>query len=454
MKNSEELSRRLFLKRGVAGMAAPYVVTTAALGQGDKPAASERVAMGFIGVGSRGTGVMKGILSHPAAQAVAVCDVDVRHREPALATCSLPPEAGYNDFRELLARDDVDAVMIATPDFWHGVMCSAAARAGKDIYCEKPLSLTVPQGRAIVEAAQRYGRVFQTGTQRRSMDACRRCAELVRSGYLGALERIDVRIPGGYWVNRAPSVTYRHPVWETVPFNRWTPFETFTHDLKSAPVPDGLDYDLWLGPAPWRPYMPALSHRNWRWILDYGGGFITDWGAHFLDVAQWGHGTDDTGPVEVEGTGWAPAEGVYNTPATFHVRYSWADGVEMTLATVPEMREVTTRFVGSEGEVWVDEAGLRSKPESIAKQPIRQNDVHLYRSDQHQHNFVDCVLGRRPAVAPAETGHRAISIAHIGLISIRLGGPRLRWDPDAERFVGDDAANRMLDRALREPWHL
>ncbi len=454
MKHARHLSRRRFLQRGAAGALAPYVVTTTALGQGDKPPASGRVGMGFIGVGGRGMGVMKGILSHPHAQAVAVCDVDVRHREAARKACNLPPEAGYNDFRDLLARDDVDAVMIATPDFWHGVMCSAAARGGKDIYCEKPLSLTVPEGRAIAASAERYGRVFQTGTQRRSMDACRRCAELVQSGYVGTLKRIDVRIPGGYWVNRAPSVTYRHPVWEKLPFDRWTPFETFTHDLKPAPVPDGLDYDLWLGPAPWRPYTPALSHRNWRWILDYGGGFITDWGAHFLDVAQWGHGTDDTGPIEVEGTGWAPTEGLYDTPATFDVRYAWADGVEMTLATVPEMSQVTTRFVGDEGEIWVAGNGLRSKPESIAAQTTGQNDVHLYRSGHHQHNFVDCVLSRQPTVAPAETGHRAISIAHIGLISIRLGGARLRWDPEAEQFIGDDAANRMLHRAMRQPWHL
>jgi predicted dehydrogenase len=435
-------------------MAAPYVITTSALGQSDKPPASERVTMGFIGVGGRGMGVMKGMLSHPHAQAVAVCDVDVRHREPALQSCKLPTQAGYNDFRDVLARDDVDAVMIATPDFWHGVMCCAAARAGKDVYCEKPLSLTVPQGRAIVESAKRYGRVFQTGTQRRSMEVCRRCCELVRSGYIGTLKHIDARIPGGYWVNRATSVQYKHPVWETLPFNRWTPFETFTHELKSTPVPKGFDYQLWLGPAPWRPYMPGLSHRNWRWVLDFGGGFITDWGAHLLDVAQWGHGTDDTGPVEVQGTGWAPTQGIYNTPATFDVRYTWADGVEMTLTTVPDTSQVTTRFVGTEGEVWVAGNRIRSQPESIASQPMGQNDVHLYRSEHHQHNFIDCVLSRQPAVAPAETGHRAISIAHIGLISIRLGGRRLRWDPKAERFSDDDAANRMLDRAMREPWHL
>ncbi|MHC4405981.1 MAG: Gfo/Idh/MocA family protein [Planctomycetota bacterium] len=454
MANARSFSRRRFIRGAAAAVAAPQVITTAALGQGDRPPASERVAMGFIGVGSRGTGVMKGILSHQAAQAVAVCDVDVRHREAALRACSLTPSAGYNDFRDLLARDDVDAVMIATPDFWHGVMCCAAARTGKDIYCEKPLSLTVPQGRAIADAADRYGRVFQTGTQRRSMSVCRRCAEMVQSGYVGTLRRIDVRIPGGYWVNPAPSVKYGHPVWDTLPRNRWTPFETFTHDMKSAPVPEGLDYDLWLGPAPWRPYMPALSHRNWRWILDYGGGFITDWGAHYLDVAQWGHGTDDTGPVEVEGTGWAPTEGIYNTPATFNVRYAWADGVKMTLATVPDMGQVTTRFVGTEGELWVAGNALRSKPESIAARPPGENDVRLVQSDHHQHNFVDSVLDRRPAVAPAETGHRAISIAHIGLISIRLGGRRLRWDPEAEQFVGDDAANRMLNRAMRGPWHL
>ena len=454
MSISEQLSRRGFLRGAAAAAAAPYVITTTALGQGEKPPASERVAMGFIGVGGRGSSVMKGILSHPAAQAVAVCDVDVRHREPALRSCGLPPEAGCNDFRELLARNDVDAVMIATPDFWHGVMSCAAARAGKDIYCEKPLSLTVPQGRAIVRMAERYGRVFQTGTQRRSIDVCRRCAEIVQSGHIGKLRRIDVRIPGGYWVNHTPSVPYEHAVWESLPVNRWTPFETFSHDLKPAPVPEGLDYDLWLGPAPWRPYTPALSHRNWRWILDYGGGFITDWGAHLLDVAQWGHGTDDTGPVEVEGTGWAPTEGVYNTPTVFDIRYAWADGVQMTLATVKDTGQVTSRFVGSEGEIWIEGNGLRSQPESIAKQPLGRNDVRLYRSEHHQHNFIDCVRSRKPTVAPAETGHRAISIAHIGLISIRLGGRRLRWDPAAERFVGDDAANRMLDRALREPWRV
>jgi len=312
--------------------------------------------------------------------------------------------------------------MISTPDHWHVPMSIAAARAGKDVICEKP-TLTIAEGRKLVQVVRRHGAVFQWSTEDRSIRKYRRMAELVRNGRIGELQTIRVGLPGN----------------------------DTGGDPSPQPVPDRLDYDMWLGPAPWAPYTPDRCHYYFRYIYDYSGGTLTDWGAHLLDTAQWAHDTVRSGPVEADGSGTFPDEGLYNTPAPYSVTYRYADGVTMTV----ESGGVYLRFEGSEG--WIGNEGWRgrleaSRPE-ILDSKFGPREVHLYSGPREHRNFLDCVKSRKDPYFPVEAGHRCFSVAHLGNISIRLGRP-VRWDPAAETFVDDPAAERLTSRARREPWHL
>jgi len=399
--------------------------------------------MAVIGVGGQGDRDMRSFLGRRDAQVVAVSDVDAgsrnyeqgwyRGRSAAVEAVTdhyaKHKRSGtysgcveYGDFRELLARDDIDAVSIATPDHWHAVMAVAAAKSGKDIYCQKPLSLTIPEGRAIANAATRYGRVFQCGSQRRSDTACRRSCELVRNGRIGKLHTVHVGLPGGH-----PNPGYSMPA---------TPM----------PVPDGFDYDMWLGPAPFAPYTHKRCHWTFRWILDYSGGQVTDWGAHFIDMAHWGMGTERTGPIEVQGHGRFPKKTpLWNTATSFRFECKYANGVNMIVSSGGG----GVRFEGSDG--WIDLAG-GTYPQSIGSSEIGPHETHLYVSREQHANFVDCVKSRRPTAAPAEVAHRSITPAHLGNIAMQLGR-KIRWDPDTEQIIGDDTASRMLTRPMRGPWH-
>jgi predicted dehydrogenase len=427
------MNRRTFLKHvaaaGTAGLALPYVVRSSALGKGGTVPASERTTVGFIGTGGHGIDMnLKMFLPQPDAQAVAVCDVDPVHlqqgRDVVNKKYGNTDCATYKDFREVLARSDIDAVMISTPDHWHVPISIAAAKAGKDVECEKP-TLTIAEGRALVETMKRYGRVFQWSTEDRSVDVYHRMCELVRNGRIGKVHTIRVELPSG------PDTA---------------------GDPTPMPVPEGFDYDMWLGPAPWAPYTKDRIHWNFRWILDYSGGMLTDWGAHLLDGAQWGNDTEHTGPVEVEGTGKFYKDGLYNTATEFHIEYKYADGVRLIVTSgTPSLR-----FEGSEG--WIGNRGWRGKlqaePESILSSVIGPNEIHLYTCrGGEQRNFLDCVKSRKDCYFPPEIGQRCFTIAHIGNISMLLGR-KLRWDPENERFAGDEEANRMLSRAMRSPWKL
>jgi predicted dehydrogenase len=333
---------------------------------------------------------------------------------------------GYNDFRELLARPDIDAVLIGTPDNWHALQTIAAAQAGKHIYCEKPLARTVTEGRAMVEAVRRHGVVFQHGTQQRSNRLFRSACELVRNGRIGELRTVRVAVVG----NRTGGVE------------------------RLKPPPDGFDYDLWLGPAPWTPYSDerVLSHY-WFHIQDYSaGGFISGWGIHHLDIAQWGMGTDRTGPVEIEGTGDFPTDGPRDTPGAWRVEYRFATGPRVVFTTPDAARRGVT-FEGSEGNIYVDRGRFTTDPPSLAAEAVRPGEVQLYRSVSHQRNWLDCIRDGRETIAPPEIAHRSQTICCLSDIAVRTGR-RIQWDPEAERIVGDEAANRMLSRAMRAPWRL
>ena len=443
------MNRRTFLGSAAALGAAPMFVPAAALGRGGAVAAGSRITMGVIGTGNQGTGDMKGFLRDERVQVVAVCDVNretpgywdgaIAGREPARVLAewhyAKAKRSGvykgcsaHEDFREVISRKDIDAVLIALPDHWHSIPVIQAARAGKDIYGEKPLSLTIAEGRAMSDAVKAANRVFQCGSQQRSDVRFRKACEIVRNGAIGKLHTVRCGLPGG-----------------TPDFGR-------TGDRQDPePVPEGFNYDLWLGPAPEAPYAPARCHVNFRWILDYSGGQITDWGGHHPDIAQWGMGTELTGPVAIRNgqAQWA-REKLWNTATDYYFEAIYENGVKLIVSS--RVRGGVT-FEGSDGWVWVNRGAIEASPLSLLDYEPGPGGVRLYRSDHHMRNFIDCVISRKEPVAPIEQAHRSITIAHLGNISLRLGRD-LRWDPKTERVLDDDAANQMLSRPMRKPWTL
>jgi len=424
VKAAATVSRREFLKNSAvaagAAMAWPTIVPSSVFGAG---APSNRITIGCIGMGGKGTGNMKSFKGKAECEVVAVCDPDVKHLERALKAAGLGSSSAYTDFRDVLARDDIDAVSIATPDHWHVPISVAAVRSGKDVFCEKPLTLTIGQGRVLADEVKRYGRVFQTGSQQRSGDEFRFACELVRNGRIGKLHTMRVGIHGN---NRTCP-----PTWEP------------------EPVPEGFDYDMWLGPAPWEPYTTQRCHYQFRFILDYSGGQMTNWGAHYLDIAQWGNAADDTGPVEIVGSGDFPKTGLFTTAQNENIEYTYANGVKLFLKS----GSGHTRFEGTEGWVDVTRGKIKAEPESLLTSRIGPDEIHLYNSNDHKQNFLDCIKSRKDTICTAEIGHRSSTVCHLGNIAMMLGR-KLKWDPKAERFIDDSAANSMLTRAMRAPWRL
>lgn len=427
------MNRRQFLKTGFsAALAAPFFIPSSVHGRSGAVAPGSRITLGCIGVGGMGTANLKSFLTKPNAQVLAVCDVDTQHRNRAR---DLVNEAygntdcaAYNDFRELLERKDIDAVMIATPDQWHGIMGVAAARARKDIYAEKPLAYTISEGRAIVAAVQRYGVIWQTGSWQRSQRHFRFACELVRNGRIGSVHTVRVGLPFGNSID-----------------NRGT---------QPCAPPAGFDYDLWLGPAPWRPYNPSRCHWNFRWISDYSGGQLTDWAGHHCDIANWAMNTEASAPIEIAGTAIFPAaqDGLFDTPESYYFECKYAEGFTMIVADRKQQpKGMGVHFIGSEGWIHVDRSGLDAHPRSLLKSVIGPNDIRLYESNDHVDNFLDCVASRAKTITPAEVAHQAILIGHLGNIAMKLGR-KVRWNPQAERFVNDAEADRLLSRPMRSPW--
>lgn len=428
-------SRRQFLHH-VTAAAGFLIVPASVIGRSHTPP-SDQITLGVIGTGDHGINRnIKRFLPEPDCRIIAVCDVDRSRRVKAkqMIEARYSELIGkdykgcddYNDFRELIARDDIDAVMNATPDHWHVIPSIMAAQAGKDVMCEKPLSLTVVEGRVLSDAIKKYNRVFMTATENRSDVNYLRMCELVRNRRIGKIKEIQVGLPG------KPGI------------------QDSDHTITKPPK--GFDYDMWLGQTPVRPYSAARCHFNFRWILEYSGGQITDWGAHMIDLAQWGHNTEDTGPVEVYGKGKFPKSGLYDVAHSFEIQYKYADGVKMTVKS----KNPSLKFIGTEGWIGNDgwRADLEASSKDILKTPESDLKERLYTcAEGEQRNFLDCVKSRKPTYAPAETGHRTITIAHIGHISMQLSR-KLQWDPEREEFVDDPPANWMLSRPMREPWSL
>ncbi|HSW46398.1 MAG TPA: Gfo/Idh/MocA family oxidoreductase [Phycisphaerae bacterium] len=426
MSGKSRWTRRGFLRKAgglvAGGLAGPYMLTGNALGSEGRPAASERLTLGFIGVGGMGLGHVGVILEKRRDVEIrAVADVYEPHRQRALEKVGGDCKA-YNDYQELLARPDIDAVVIATPDHWHAAAAIHACRAGKDVYCEKPLSLTVREARAMVNAARRSGTVFQVGSQQRSMPQFRRTCELVRSGRIGKLQWIRAGVGNG-------------------PTCDWEPAEK---------PPAGLDWNRWLGPAPWADFNSRRFLFTFRWFYDYSGGMMTDWGAHQNDIAQWGNGTDHTGPIRTEPVfAEFPTKGLYETATKFKVKHTYANGV--ILYTESEGFDV--EFHGSDGWIKVNRSGMEVSDPGIAADPLVPGDVRLEDVRDHCANWIDCIRARRRPIADVEIGCRSATVCHLGTIAIRTGRV-IEWDPEKEEIINDPSLNRWLSRPYRAPWRV
>ncbi|MBW8001968.1 MAG: Gfo/Idh/MocA family oxidoreductase [Planctomycetes bacterium] len=444
MAGNKSINRRQFIKKAVGTTAGvigfPYIVRSSALGKDGAVAPSNRIALGCIGMGGQGTGNMRGFLTKDKIQVVAVCDVDERHLKRALKLVKDKYGnndcAGYKDFREIIERRDIDAVSIALPDPWHAIPAIMACRVGKDIYSEKPLAYTISEGRAICDAVKRYGVVWQTGSWQRSVSHFRLACELVRNGRIGEVKLAKVGLPYGNGISGVD----------------WTGGRLGTELVK---VPDGFDYDMWLGPSPFKPYAHGRCHWNWRWISDYSGGQITDWAGHHIDIAHWGMNADRLSPVEIKNPSAVfpnGKEGLYDTPMGYYFECNYAEGFRIIVADARQ-NTMGVRFEGSEGWIHVNRGGIDAHPKSILKSAIKPNEIHLYESNDHTQNFIDCIASRAETITPAETAHHSIMVGHLGTAAIKLGRD-LKWDPASERFINDEDANRLLSRPMRRPWHL
>ncbi len=418
MRVNQTASRRRFLGTAAAVLAVPTILPRSVSG------ANEAIITGHIGVKNQGTSNLRAFLKR--ARPAALCDVDsqVLAIASALAGTTGREVKGYGDYRKLLDRKDIDAVVISTPDHWHALTTIHACQAGKDVYCEKPLSLTVAEGRQMVDVARKTGRIVQTGSQQRSDARFRRACELVLSGKIGKVTEVLVGIPRVNY-NLAP-----------VP--------------DSAP-PANLDFDFWLGQAPKKPYNVNHVHYNFRFFWDYSGGQMTNWGAHHLDIAQWGLGMDDSGPVLIEGTATYHPKHWYEVTDTARIVYTYADSVKVTLGQGQKDIKAGVTFVGPDGQIFVDRSKITSQPEGIAKENLSDSDVHLYESKDHHQNFLDCVKSRKRPICDVEIGHRSATVCHLGNIVARLGR-KVNWDPTSERIVNDEEASAMLSRPHRSPY--
>lgn len=416
------LSRRSFLAASAAA-SLPLFLPTRVLARAGGIAPSDRLNVGVIGLGSRGNDHFRNLAGDPSVRVAAVCDV-FRPQADLFAQKAGNGCTAHQDFRELLSKPELDAIFIAAPENWHAIMSVQAMQAGKDVYCEKALSLTVAEGRAVCDAVRRYGRVFQAGTQQRSDGRFRFACELARNGYLGKLKTVTVSVPSG-----------RREL-----------------HMKPGAVPAGLDYDLWLGPAVHKPYRENLCSYNWYFLTDYCAGWIQSWGVHHMDIALWGAPALAASTLEVEGSADFLTTGDADVSFGWNVRATTPEGLVLQFfddASSPHGHGV--RFEGENGFVHVDRGRLFAEPASLLDVVLRPSDEHLYRSRNHQTNFLECIRTRRDPAAPVEACHAATTATLVADIATRTGR-KLTWDWKAERFRRDDSANRLLSRAMRSPW--
>ncbi len=428
MKEMKKINRRSFLKQtaAVAGTAivAPMIIPQSAFG------ANNRITFGIIGMGDRGSQLANSLSRIKNTQIVALCDVRgdaLKQRQQEFKTqYGLTDTVATQDFRKIMTDPSIDAVIIASPENWHALMSIDAMKNGKDVFCEKALSLTVAEGRAMCDATRRYGRILQAGIQQRSDARFRQACELARNGYLGKLEKVIIAVPGGHRIVK----------------------------LEPGEVPADINYDLWLGPAPYKPYRKNLCNYNWYFFTDYCAGWIQSWGVHHLDIGIWGAPEFLDSPLQVEGSAQFEPEGDAD------VSFFWQVKVEAPSGLIMEFYDDKSspighgcRFVGDKGSVHVTRGGIIASDPAILSTVIKPTDEHLYLSNDHMQNFVDCIESRRDPVAPVEACHASTTLSVVADIATRVKR-KVTWDWNKEQFIGDDFANRMLSRTMRNPWHL
>jgi len=437
MSKRSSFSRRDFVKAATALVAAgPTILTSPIRAAGGQPAPNDKIVMGAIGCGIQMRHLINRFQGFDHTQLVAVCDVDKTRREAAKKTIEnryakqkreSKGVAVHSDFRELLANKDIDAVIIAAPDHWHAIIVLTACKAGKDIYCEKPLSLTIHEARQMVNAVRKYGRVFQTGSMQRSSEEFHKACTLVRNGRIGTVKEVVVSIGG-----------------TSVPC-----------DLPDEPTPEGMNWDWWLGPAPKRGYNKELApegatynvYPHWRNYREFSGGGMTDWGAHHFDIAQWGLGMDESGPIEV-----SPPKDRQGRPGYQPLTYKYATGTVMMRDDRHNGDRINgVKFYGTDGWIEVNRGYFKASSEDVSKDPW-SGKINLYESRDHYNDFLEAMKSRKKPICDVEVGARSVSVCHMGNISWWLDKP-LKWDPVKERF-NDDEANQWLDRKRRDPWPL
>ncbi len=433
------MQRRHFIKTATA-IAAPTILPGSVLGQGGRSAPSERITIGVIGVGGMGTGDMNGLMRQKGTQILAVCDVDSykdRGRKGAKAQVEKyyggKQTSGtykgcdtYRDFRELCARKDIDAVVVATPDHWHALATLEALRNGKDVYCEKPITHLFGEGQAVYKEAARRKAIFQTGSQQRSSIKFRIGVEIVLNGLIGKVKHVEIGLPTGGQIDIAGK--------------------------RGEEIPPNLDYDFWCGPSRYLPYNEKRLHWSWRWCLDYGGGQMMDWIGHHHDIAQWGLGLDKSGPTRVEAVGFEfPEKGMYDAPINYEVQCEYAGGYTSSISNKNRMG---CKWIGEHGWVFVDRGKIEASSPEWIREKFDRGPIKAYNSRDHRGNFVDGIRTRRECIAPAETAHRSATPGHLAYLSQALGRP-LNWNPEKEEIVGDPAADKLLKTvSYRGDWKL
>jgi predicted dehydrogenase len=429
-------SRRDFVKRSAAVVAGsiilPQILPSSVFGRGGRIAPSDRIVMGAIGTGSQGMSNMHSFLElKDQVQFVGLCDVDSKHLERAKNMVDRYSNNSdcrtYADYREFLEKEKVDAVSLALPDHWHGIIYTAVANKKFHVYGEKPICRTIHDGQTIVKAVKNNNIIWQTGSWQRSEAHFRRGAELAINGRVGKVKYIEVGLPDGGNNIGTPPV---------------------------KPVPSELNWEMWLGPALKVPYR-GVSHWDWRWILDYSGGQLTDWAGHHVDIANWGAGLEHTGPVEISGSGIYPSEGIYNVPVEYDFLCKYSNGIEMRVANAARLQHgMGTTWHGDLGWVHVDRGNvLRASDPKILQEVIGENEIQLYKSENHWQNFIDSVRSGKPAICPVEVSYRAISVGLLGEIAMTTG-QTIKWDPEKEVILDNPRATRMLSRPYRQPWVL
>ena len=427
-----QLTRRSFLHKSAVGGLFMGITAKSYRATFGAEAPSERVRVGMIGVGNQGgpRNNMKYFLHNIEA----LCDLDKNYL--AEADAFLKKEANRSatmtdDYRRLLDSKDIDAVVVTVPDQWHALMTIEACQAGKDVYCEKPLTLVINEGRPMIEAARKHGRVVQTGTMQRSGKEFKLAAKLVQDGLVGKVREVNVTLPGPNWIDRAGS-----PVPDSAP-------------------PSDFDFDRWLGPAPLRPYNKNRVHYLFRFFWDYSGGQQTNFGAHHLDIAQWGLGMDDSGPVSVEGSAVYNPDAWYETPDTTNIKYTYANGAVLNCRQIPgkPSKQQGTEFIGDKGSLFVYRGGLVANPPELLKgvdvPPIVNSEANV----AHVNDFLDCVKSRNTPAADIRIGHRSATVCHLGNIAVRTG-KKIHWDPKTETMVGDAETSKWLTKEYRKPYSL